>query len=76
MVRGHHMLPLPFKEDSVQLPDNRGLALRRLNSLRRRLIADEGRLAEYTVFMEKVVINGYAEEVPTSELQRNDGKVW
>ena len=75
-VGGHHMLPLPFKEDAVQLPDNRGLALRRLNSLRRRLIADEGRLAEYTAFMEKVVTNGYAEEVPTSELQRNDGKVW
>ena len=76
MVNGHYVLPLPFRDENVCLPDNREQAQNRLRSLKRRLIMDESKMSEYKEFMDKVTRMGYAEEVPDEELHRTDGKVW
>ena len=73
---GHHVLPLPFRDDEISLPDNQKQACSRLNSLRRRLASDETKMTEYKEFMNKMFEKGYAEEVPVKDLERNDGRVW
>lgn len=41
-VEGNWEAPLPFKTNNVLLPDNKGHCLRRLLSLKRRLLNDKG----------------------------------
>ena len=36
----HYVLPLPFRDPDVELPDNREVAIQRLRSLKRRLLMD------------------------------------
>ena len=74
---GHYELPLPLKVPAPALPNNREVALRRLNQLKRRFKTDNRYKDDYTVFMEKVLSNGFAEEVPPVEVEAsNEGKVW
>ncbi|KAK3716239.1 hypothetical protein QZH41_006214 [Actinostola sp. cb2023] len=63
---GHYELPLPLKDKRVKLPNNREAALRRLNQLKRKLLAAKYR-EDYIPFMNKVIESGYAERVPTSK---------
>ncbi|XP_064631350.1 uncharacterized protein LOC135489762 [Lineus longissimus] len=70
---GHFELPLPFKEDQVRLPNNRPLALKRLNGLKRRLSRDEMYHRRYTEFMDDLLTKGYAEEAPQETVE---GRVW
>ncbi|KAK3755825.1 hypothetical protein QZH41_003462 [Actinostola sp. cb2023] len=66
---GHYELPLPLKDKRVKLPNNREAALRRLNQLKRKLLAANGAKyrEDYIAFMNKVIESGYAERVPTSK---------
>lgn len=59
---GHFEMPLPFKERTC-LPDNRQLALVRLNHLKRKLLKDQRYKEHYVEFMEEVIKRGEAEEV-------------
>ena len=69
-------MPLPFKTNQASLPNNKSLAISRLQPLKRRLQADAKYRADYVKFMENVIDKGYAEKVPTSELNQNDGRVY
>ena len=69
-------IPLPFKNTNVNMPNNFGYVVARLNSLRRQLKADEGLMKEYSSFMDEMFHRGFAEEVPATELMCPDGKVW
>ena len=74
---GHYELPLPLKVPAPALPNNREVALRRLNQLKRKFKTNQRYKDDYTVFMEKVLSNGFAEEVPPVEAEAsNEGKVW
>ena len=55
-------MPLPFKE-RPNLPDNRQLAIVRLNHLKRKLSRDERCKEQYIKFVEDVIEKGDAEEV-------------
>ncbi|XDV43684.1 hypothetical protein PO909_012122, partial [Leuciscus waleckii] len=59
---GHYEMPLPFKA-RPNLPDNRQLALVRLNHLKRKLLKDQRYKEHYVKFMEEVIYRGEAEEV-------------
>ena len=39
-VDGHYVIPLPLKSKDVNLPNNRVLALKRLNCFHRRFLKD------------------------------------
>ena len=54
LENGHYELPLPIKKPDIQLPNNRELALRRLNQLKRRLMSDERYRQDYLAFMDKM----------------------
>ncbi|XP_068215788.1 uncharacterized protein [Palaemon carinicauda] len=60
---GKNVAKLPFKE-STPLPDNMNMAIRRAQSLKRRLDNDEAYKTSYVAQMEKYTDKGYAKRVP------------
>ncbi|XP_066302034.1 uncharacterized protein [Branchiostoma lanceolatum] len=73
---GHYQVPLPFKNGRPKLPNNKQVALQRAQHLKRKMMRNESFQQEYTRFMEKIIDKGYAEKVPTEQLQAKDGQVW
>ena len=72
----HYEMPLPFKGDEPELPNNRPLALKRLNSLQKRFESDQKYSNAYVEFMDNIISKGYAEKVPTSELALDNGQIY
>ena len=68
--------PLSFKSDDLSLPNNKGHCLRRLLSLKRRLLNDSKLKEDYLAFMKKTLDNGHASRVPVDQLSTEKGKVW
>ena len=71
---GHYELPLPLKANG-NLPNNKAMALKRLNGLKRKFVKNKKYFQDYCSFMDNNIDKGYAEEVPSSELHTNDN-VW
>ncbi|KAK0138796.1 hypothetical protein N1851_024658 [Merluccius polli] len=76
MKEGHYCINLPFKADSITMPNNRVVAEQRLCNLKRKFKRDPNYQKEYTEFLSDVIHKGYAEKVPSAQLNRSDGKVW
>ncbi|GAA6081882.1 uncharacterized protein LOC113055348, partial [Tachysurus ichikawai] len=70
--QGHYEMPLPFKI-RPHLPDNKQMAIVRLNHLKRKLLKDERYKEHYLKFMEEVIERGDAEEVQN---KGKDGEKW
>ena len=68
-------IPLPIKPN-VELPDNKQYAIKRLNSLTKRLESDIILHEEYSAFMSDMIDKGFVEEVPEADLKCELGKVW
>ena len=75
-VCGHYQLPIPFKQDPPGLPDNKGLAERRLEGLKKRLCRAPQLHQRYTEEVQLLLSKGYAELVPMEELYANPGRRW
>ena len=60
---GKFELPLPVKNRAPKLPNNRGVAEKRLAALKRKLSADSKYHQDYSNFMEEIITEGYAEPV-------------
>jgi hypothetical protein len=75
-VEGHYEMSLPFRNEDVMLPNNEVQAVQRLGSLKRKFQKNARFKIYYENFMEKIISKGYAEVVPTSDLQRDDGRMW
>ena len=75
-AEGNWEAPLPFKTDTVILPDNKGHCLRRLLSLKRRFLNDKKLKDDYLAFMKKTLDNGHASRVPVDQLATAKGKAW
>ena len=69
-------MPLPLKEEGLKLPNNRTLALSRLERLKQRLKRDRKYRDHYKAFMKEMIDKGQAERVPDDELQLTNGRVW
>ena len=67
-VNGHYELPLLWKNSAAILPDSYPMTVRRLQSLKRRLIKDPDLHRRYTDQMESNIKMGHAEKVPLQEL--------
>ncbi|KAJ8342685.1 hypothetical protein SKAU_G00326130 [Synaphobranchus kaupii] len=64
---GHLEMPLPFKNvNPPSLPNNKRLATIRLQSLKKKLKANEQYYDHYKTFMEEMISRGDAELTPTS----------
>lgn len=71
---GHFEMPLPFKQERPDLPNNKLCAEHRLKCLERRLRKDEHYYKDYVAFMQDIIKRGDAEKVPEAEL--NNQPAW
>ncbi|XP_025999410.1 uncharacterized protein LOC113007157 [Astatotilapia calliptera] len=71
---GHCEMPLPFKKDRPNLPDNKTCAVHRLRCLKGRFEKNKQYQRDYTTFMSEIITNGDAEKVPRGEI--NNSPVW
>ena len=76
LIDGHYEMAIPSKARPLDLPNNCSVAERRLELLRKKLVADSSRSQSYQRSMEEMIDKGYAVKVPDDELQRSDGTVW
>ncbi len=65
---GHYEMPLPFKDERPDLPNNKACAEHRLISLEKHLKRDEQYFKDYLAFMKDIIARGDAESVPEMEL--------
>ncbi|XP_074649414.1 uncharacterized protein LOC141904651 [Tubulanus polymorphus] len=72
----HYQIDLPFRDEQINMPNNRALALHRLKSLKKRFLSDPMLLKEYADFLDNMIKSGFCEKVPTIDLDRDDGMVW
>ena len=63
---GHFEMPLPFCNNNPVLPNNRVVAEKRLQGLKRKLLKDEAYKDDYCKFMTKIIDNGFAERCSTA----------
>ena len=68
-VNGHYVVPLLLKSKHVNLENNRGLALKRLNCLQRRFLKDEHFYETYKMFISDMIAKRYVRTVD------NNGKL-
>ena len=61
--QGRYQLPLPWRSDTTQLPNNKEMVLRRLLSLKRRLSKDSELKEKYSSTMQEYLTNNYAAEM-------------
>lgn len=73
---GHYEMPLPFRGNTLKLPNNKPLALHRLNKLKTRMENDVKYRQDYMAFMHDIIRKGFAERVPHEERPDDDGKLW
>lgn len=76
LADGHYVVGLPLKDKTTIMPNNRKVAEQRNLNLKKRFGRDASFHKDYTAFMDNLISSGYAERVPTTGLERNDGKVW
>ena len=72
---GFYEMPLPFKE-RPKMPNNRQMAEKRLEHLKKKFKKDKGYYDDYKQFITKVLDQGAAEEVPVAELHKEGDSIW
>ena len=72
-VGEHFEIPLPMKDRSVKLPNNRNMAEKRLHCLKSRFIRNLEFFADYKEFIEGLLTKGY---VKKSTEKSPDGQTW
>ena len=72
---GHYRIGIPWKEGCLNLPNNYQMAMSRLNSLGRRLMANSEIRSKYTEKIRDMIAQGQAIEVPV-ECRREDNRTW
>ena len=71
----HYEMPLPFKHQKIQLPNNYAQPEKRLTGLKRRPKADDKYYADYCSFMADIISKGYARKVD-DEFKDEVGRTW
>ena len=68
----HFEIKLPLKNPDLKLNNNKVQALQRLQGLRKRLRRNKQLRLDYVSYMNSLIENGYAEEVPASESNQEE----
>ena len=76
LVDGDYQLALPWREPAPKLPNNRIMADRRLQLLKKRFLRDSELFEKYKVTIGDYLIKGYAKRVPEDELVIDDKPLW
>ena len=58
----HYVVTLPFRDDRLVIPNNRGQAFKRLIFLKQRFLKDQKFFDNYKEFMDNLTVKGYAKQ--------------
>ena len=75
MVDGHYQLALPWRFQTPCLPNNRSVAARRLQALKRRFLADPVLFEKCKDTIDQYIANSHARKVLTPD-DPSPGKLW
>ena len=75
-TEGHYEIPLPFRHQNVNLPNNREQAFKRLLWQRKKMIQNEKYRNDYVAFINDMIEKGYAEKVPEESLRTDANNAW
>ena len=75
LVDGRFQLPLLWRQENVELPDNRSMADHRLQALKKRLLKDKELHGRYSEVMQTYLDKGYVEAL-TERKEVEDSKSW
>ena len=73
LIDGHYQLPLPFKKQIMDVPNNKSLAIKRVFSLKKKLQTNKKMHEDYCTFMKNIFDKGFAEKCDSSS---ENGKTW
>ena len=76
VVDGHYQMDIPFKSEHSNLPDNRSVAGKRLQSLAKWFLRDPELYTKYKGGIQELLDKGYAERVPEQEIGVTPGRTW
>ena len=76
LKEGHYQIDLPWKDDVPCLLNNRAMAEHRLKLVYKRLLKNPDLCSKYSVFMNGVFENRYAQMVPKTSLEYTAGVAW
>ena len=66
-VNGHYVVPLLLKSKNLNLPNNRGLALKRLNCFQRKFLKDDLFYKMYKTFIADTIAKEYARKTNSNK---------
>ena len=66
-VGSHHQLPLPLRNPIPTLPDNRSMAMKRLQSVKKRMLRDHEYKENYIQFMSNLISRGHARKADSQK---------
>jgi hypothetical protein len=72
----HYVIKLPFRNEDTAFPNNKTMAENRVAHLKRKFLRNPEFKQDYTSAMNDTLRKGYAEEVPESKTQPDEGKMW
>jgi hypothetical protein len=75
LKQGHYEMDVPFKSTD-DLPDDRSMAEKRLQSLGRKLSRDAELCGKYQHEIRDLIDKGYAERVPDDQIEASPGRTW
>ena len=70
---GHYEMPLPFKQESVALPDIKEVVLHRLSGKLKRRLKTDSKYLGLPEFMSNLIQCGHSERVPTEDVVMKNG---
>ena len=76
MIDGHYEVALPWRNDRPLLPNNRKLASKRLECLKRKLEKDSKLFEKYKDKIDEYLNLGYAKQVPENLQNLQVGEAW
>lgn len=72
LVDGHYRVGLSWRHQPPCIPNNRLLAMRRLNYVKGRLLKEQELCKQYKASMKENIDKGYATRVPQDEVDQRD----
>ena len=75
LVEDHYQFPLLFRNEAVNMPNNRQQAIKRAMWIKHKF-KDSKYHGDCVDFMNKIITQGYAIKIPESQLDAEEGEVW
>ncbi|XP_077870546.1 uncharacterized protein LOC144364509, partial [Saccoglossus kowalevskii] len=73
---GHYEINLPFRDDTVRLPNNESQAMQRLKAIEKKMQRNPKFHMDYKTYMNDLIHKEHAVKIPEEQLYKDGGKIW